>query len=462
MQKARLTFLSLWSYPNVYTDRGRTNGGHGKELCDLLVVFGQDLLLFSDKRIEFDLQADVATAWARWYRKAVKQSAMQLKGAARWLEEHPDRVFLDRSCSEALPLAIPEVGVRRVHLLVVARGLGRAPERHWSKWGKRSSNSLLIDSNLNGDAHVDAPFQIGWPLGTDRFVHVLDDVTLDVLLTELDTAPDFISYLTAKEAWLRQPGCDFVIPGEEDLLAEYLIRIDPRSRTHYFPVLPAGTLFVAKEGSWAQLKKSGAYVRRRRANEVSYLWDKLIEFQAAHVMDGTAAALVDEPTVDTQEKVLRAMAEEPRLVRRTLGAAVRHVHSTGGPEIRVARTVVGSESARAFVVMSLGPAGGLPQETYKAWRRYYLALTCDGAKLRFPKLKQIVGVALDPTEGDLSIDYLWMELKSDSLPSDFATEAMRRLKQEGLWSSEVKPRLERQTEFPEGMLQRVRRVLRGR
>ncbi len=46
---ARKAFLSLWSYPNVYSDEGRSKGkgkGDGKELVDLLVVFGNDVLLF--------------------------------------------------------------------------------------------------------------------------------------------------------------------------------------------------------------------------------------------------------------------------------------------------------------------------------------------------------------------------------------------------------------------------------
>ena len=445
LQRARSTFLSLWSYPNVYTDRARTGKGDGKELCDLLVVFGHDVLLFSDKRIEFDSEADLGVAWGRWYRKAVQQSAVQLRGAARWLRQYPNRVFIDRGCTEPLPLAIPEHVVRRVHLIVVARGLGNAPElhwSHWSKWGGGSSNSLLIDSRLQGDAHVKAPFQIGWPLGRDHCVHVLDDVTLDILLSELDTARDFISYLRAKEAWLSQSGCDFVIPGEEDLLAEYLVHIDPQSQKHYFPALPEGAVFIAKEGSWAQLKKSRAYSRRRRANKVSYLWDGLIEFQAAHVIAGTADALMDEPRVEVQEKILRAMAEEPRIVRRTLGAAVRRVHSAGGPGVRVLRTVASPAGARAYVVMSLGPPDGLLSEDYKGWRRYYLALACDGAKLHFPKLRQIVGVALDPTAHDPSIDYLWMEFRDDFLPADFKAEATRRLEQEGLWSSDAQPRLE--------------------
>jgi len=43
------TFLSLWSYPNLYREAG-------KELCDLLVVFDRHILIFSDKDICFNLE----------------------------------------------------------------------------------------------------------------------------------------------------------------------------------------------------------------------------------------------------------------------------------------------------------------------------------------------------------------------------------------------------------------------
>jgi hypothetical protein len=48
------TFLNLWSYPNLYKDQGKKGGNSdGKELCDLLVVCGNDVIIFSDKSIEF-------------------------------------------------------------------------------------------------------------------------------------------------------------------------------------------------------------------------------------------------------------------------------------------------------------------------------------------------------------------------------------------------------------------------
>jgi hypothetical protein len=36
------SFLSMWSYPGIFRDQGKIGGkGDGKELCDLLVVFGK-------------------------------------------------------------------------------------------------------------------------------------------------------------------------------------------------------------------------------------------------------------------------------------------------------------------------------------------------------------------------------------------------------------------------------------
>jgi hypothetical protein len=75
---ARKAFLSLWSYPNVYSDEGRSGGkGDGKELVDLLVGFGNDVLLFSDKHCAFPQAVDITVAWPRWYKRAVEKSARQ-------------------------------------------------------------------------------------------------------------------------------------------------------------------------------------------------------------------------------------------------------------------------------------------------------------------------------------------------------------------------------------------------
>jgi hypothetical protein len=60
------TFLSLWSYPNLYSHEGRKNEkGVGKELCDLLVVFDNDIIIFSDKLIEFKHTEDIKSPYRK-------------------------------------------------------------------------------------------------------------------------------------------------------------------------------------------------------------------------------------------------------------------------------------------------------------------------------------------------------------------------------------------------------------
>src|SRR5215472_12923662 len=76
------SFLSLWSYAGVHRDQGRVGGkGDGRELCDLLVVFGDHILLFSDKYCEYPKTENTETNWKRWYKKAIRKSAEQLWGA---------------------------------------------------------------------------------------------------------------------------------------------------------------------------------------------------------------------------------------------------------------------------------------------------------------------------------------------------------------------------------------------
>src|SRR5262245_49748663 len=97
------TFLNLWSYPNVFIDKKVGGNGDGKELCDLLIVCGNDVLIFSDKTIAWPLGDNIETSWNRWFRRAVQNSVDQIRGAERWIDKFPDRIFVDRQCQQKLP-----------------------------------------------------------------------------------------------------------------------------------------------------------------------------------------------------------------------------------------------------------------------------------------------------------------------------------------------------------------------
>src|SRR5437868_4645553 len=87
------SFLSLWSYPGVYRNQGIAGNGDGKEICDLFVIFGNDVVIFSDKDCQIPNSGKLDVDWARWFRRAVERSADQVWGAERWIKCHPDRVF---------------------------------------------------------------------------------------------------------------------------------------------------------------------------------------------------------------------------------------------------------------------------------------------------------------------------------------------------------------------------------
>src|SRR5471032_35846 len=84
------SFLRLWTLPNLMKKQNPA-----KELTDVLIVFGDDVIIFSDKSISINPSTPVDTAWARCYRKTIESSANQLYGAAAWIKEHPQKIFLD-------------------------------------------------------------------------------------------------------------------------------------------------------------------------------------------------------------------------------------------------------------------------------------------------------------------------------------------------------------------------------
>lgn len=99
---AERSFLNLWSYPNPF--RKVASVGDGKELCDLLVVCGHHVVIFSEKNIKWSEDQPTEIAWPRWYTKAVLSAVKQIRGAERCINERPDQIFLDRKCETPFPI----------------------------------------------------------------------------------------------------------------------------------------------------------------------------------------------------------------------------------------------------------------------------------------------------------------------------------------------------------------------
>ena len=260
----RRAFLRLWSYQNLYRDQRAHPTGEGKELCDLLVIFGNDVIIFSDKECAVRPGKAPEIAWRRWYQKAVLESVRQVVGAERWLISHPDRVFLDRACQVPLPIDLPTSPT--IHRVVTCRGIVEASRQKWHG----GSGSLCV-TNRPLVACLEEPFVLGSFDDDGRMVHVLDEVALDCVLATLDTISDFCGYLRRKEALFRALQGVWAA-GEEELLGYYLGRFDPASGGHDFVRDQGIYSMVFEEGMWQGWRGSLAREAWESANEVSYCW----------------------------------------------------------------------------------------------------------------------------------------------------------------------------------------------
>lgn len=414
------SFLSLWSYPGVYRNQGNKNGGDGKELADLLVVFDRDVLIFSDKDCKFPDSGKLDCDWGRWFRAAVQKSAEQVWGAERWVRRYPNRLYLDRKCTRQFPVVLPAANDIRIHRIVVAHN---AAKRCAEILG--GSGSLMLFPALKGAAHFNGPppviegpdgegwiadwkkrstsegkvmpFTIGDIDPAKGFVHVFDDTSLEVVMSTLDTIADFVKYLTLKEDFIRS-GRLFYAAGEDDLLAHYLQNRNGDGKPSFFVPPNEGDSVILVEGEWEKLKNSPEWLSRTKANRVSYLWDFLIERFSGHIRDGTSLAYPDFAFGD-QEVAVRALAKENRFHRRMLGYALNTFLSKPSKGFLTARVVkpVGRGSPH-YIFLTVRPDGTESRETYREHRRAIMSMYALAAKKRFSEVKSVVVIATEPQD----------------------------------------------------------------
>ena len=396
-------FLNLWAYPNLF-------GSAGKELCDLLVVCGDDVLIFSDKSAKWSSGVDVKVAWSRWYRKAIAKSAAQINGAARYLRDHADRLFLDAACKERFPLTLPPAERRRVHLIAVALGASEA----CAEYRKQAPGYFAIDPALKGDDHTNTgadgfkPFAIGDVQPDGGFIHIFNEPALELLARELDTVTDFTRYLTRRERIIRS-GHLSPVAGEHDLLAQYLISGGP-DEEHDFR-RPGGGEWRQGEkleiqaGTYAALAAQPGCSARKEADKVSYKWDMLLGLFTDSILKGEAeGARGQEPDPSQMERGLRSMALEPRLSRRILGSSVVDAMKTAEDKKadRFARNIVptprSADEKVGYVFLILphhGDAPGPAYDEYRKRRRLMLHGYCLSMLQGNRNLKRAVGIGID-------------------------------------------------------------------
>lgn len=395
MMLCRKSFLSLWAHANLHTDQDMRDGkGSAKEFADVMVVFGDDIIIFSDKHIVYQSENnDEAVAWKRWYKRAVTSSAKQLYGAKNWLVRFPHRVFLDSKCTRSLPVQIPDISKVRFHLVAVTRGSAEACAKHFPG----SFGSHMIHTGLHHNTYADLPFTTG-PLDPSKeFVHIFDEISLEVLMHEMSTVKDFVDYLGARKAFMLNPNTAFTSAGEEQLIASYLMNSDEK-KAAFLPDFEATPDYISfDETIYPGLISRPEYREMHGQNKVSGFWDALIE-KFITVGDPSISGLGANQQNHETELALRLMASETRFMRRELSRNFFEMMelAKAGEYVRRARTLATLQAqGLLYIFLACPKLEGQSGEEYRQYRSMLLLSYAQCAKLKFTDAKTIIALGFD-------------------------------------------------------------------
>ena len=377
------TFLKAWSYPNpIKSD--------GKELCDLLVIFENNIFIFFDRENKQlkNIDGDLKVKWERWKRKTIDSQIKTAHGVVRYLKDGND-IFLDQKCQKEIPVKYDSDKVQ-FHKIIVAHGASEACKQYY---GNNASGGLIISYSKTHSAPK-LPFFLY--LKKDEPIHVFDTFTLPIILKELDTIYDFNKYLCAKESAIRNYVA-LLYCGEEDLLAHYFYNFDELTGKYFIGTKKENfnAIHIA-EGEWEKLINSEIYKRKKEKDKVSYFWDELLQRTTQNALDGI---LEGDQDIYFGHNPILEMAKEPRFARRALSEhMINSIRKFPENESLIVRYVSFMHSFypdKAYVFLQLKIVDKeYNLDEIRSIRKNMLECACGAAKNKFPSIKLLIGIAI--------------------------------------------------------------------
>lgn len=264
-QIAYKSFFKYWCYPNPKDELGDK-----KEICDLLIVFKDVIIIICVKNYEFK------GVYERYFRKTIEKDIKQIAGAERKLTDRRTTVYI------------------------------KHPGRSVEIFNKNAVNKIFrVVVHLGEHVRFYPLFE---RTNKDKFVNILDKETFEMLLSELDTLPDFIEYLEKKEIAFKDRFA-IILPKEEndfdsntadqfqkysftkpdyiqqkyvlisgtefDLLALYLK--DNRQIPDQITSERFGWLFLQIDGTWVDFQKRKEVLLKKSQDHFSYFIDNFVQ-----------------------------------------------------------------------------------------------------------------------------------------------------------------------------------------
>lgn len=380
------TFLKLWSYPNPFKD---SENGH--ELCDLIAVFGDYVFIFFDRenKIPDVSDKDPQILWNRWKKNVIDRQVKTAHGAEQYIKSGRP-IFLDAKRTKPFPLVIdPQKAI--IHKIVIAHGAKEACE----KASDQNVYGSLAINYCETDGSETQPFTI--EIDRRNPVHIFDSHNFSIVLGELDTVSDFANYLDEKLRAVAKFD-SLLYCGEEDLLGHYLLNYDEETKQHIIGTKrdDVNSMMIG-EGEWSDFINTDLYKNTKKEDQISYLWDELIQRTCQNALNGT---LGGNSNILRGQSAIFEMVKEPRFIRRALVDRIRRtVMNFPNHQNQFTRQVTFLPSYLpdvGYVFFQLRvPETDRISSDYLDKRRALLEIACGAAKNKFPHLIKVIGIGMD-------------------------------------------------------------------
>lgn len=266
------TYLKYWCFPNPKDELGDK-----KEICDLLIIFQKNLIIISVKNYSFNGN------YQRYFNSTLKKAVAQINGAERKLFNKSSKIQFNH----------PETGSFVFN-----------PDDY------DSVHRIIININTIPLFHPG-----GLVTKNQEFAHVFNWSSFLGVVTELNTIPDFIEYLKAREIafknkvfimmlgkeeeWSKEVNLEFfnyttellnekkkfiLFSGSElDLLADYFFNERKFNENFYLNELDGASIQL--DGKWEQYIKREEVKNKKKEDSISYFVDEFVKREVLYRND---------------------------------------------------------------------------------------------------------------------------------------------------------------------------------
>jgi hypothetical protein len=396
------TFLNLWSYANPYYKDGKII----KEFCDIIAIFENHLFIFFDreKKLELESEDKDYVKWNRWYRDVIERQINTCNGAERYIS-NGGILFLDNKAKIEIPIKY-DLSEIKIHRFIIAHGA----EEACKQFSQNNINgSLAITYDSIDKSFYSFPFFVR--LDKSNPIHIFDSYNLNIVLKELDTFSDFVSYIIEKENAIKKFQT-LTYCGEEDLLAHYFYNYDENSKQHYIghkDHMNCDFLYI-EEGFWKDFIKKEAYFNTKQNNKISYFWDDIINDMSKYIFNENSQERANN---FSGKSAIYEMAKEPRFVRRFFSQkmieAIENFQDLKG--MRHFVSFQSYYSKTMYIYLQLKENENFSESDNRKCRIKMLEILCAVTKNKFLYLEKIIGIATEPLKyvSLCSKDFLLLE-----------------------------------------------------